>query len=140
VETKLPASTRHPVGIRGRGTEAVRLEIKKAGILKIQVLAVLSLCVSLIASGGSLPGAPKNRPAADTVVLPESVPDPIEPFTGCVGFQCGLMTDVVKPTSRVYRFVVVNPSAPARKYWPEPHLSRTIDQQLAPRKMARRAG
>jgi ABC-type transporter lipoprotein component MlaA/pimeloyl-ACP methyl ester carboxylesterase len=78
--------------------------------LKIQVLAVLSLCVSLIASGRQPSGGAQKPPAADTVVLPESVPDPIEPFNRVMwDFNVGLMTDVVKPTSRVYRFVVVKP-------------------------------
>ena len=48
--------------------------------------------------------------AAETVVLPKSVPDPIEPFNRVMwGFNKGLMTDVIKPTSKVYRFVVVKP-------------------------------
>jgi ABC-type transporter lipoprotein component MlaA len=47
---------------------------------------------------------------AEAVVLPKSVPDPIEPFNRVMwGFNVGLMTDVIKPTSRVYRFVVVKP-------------------------------
>ena len=45
---------------------------------------------------------------AETVVLPKSVPDPIEPLNRVVwAFNKALMTDVIKPTSRVYRFVVV---------------------------------
>ena len=45
-----------------------------------------------------------------TVVLPKSVPDPLEPFNRVMwGFNKGLMTDVIKPTSKVYRFVVVKP-------------------------------
>ena len=44
------------------------------------------------------------------MVLPESVPDPIEPFNRVMwAFNKGLMTDIVKPTSRVYRFVVAKP-------------------------------
>lgn len=44
------------------------------------------------------------------MVLPQSVPDPIEPFNRLMwDFNVGLMTDVVKPTSRVYRFIVVKP-------------------------------
>ena len=51
-----------------------------------------------------------NPGAAETVVLPQSVPDPIEPFNRVMwGFNKGVMTHVVKPTSRVYRFVVVKP-------------------------------
>ena len=58
----------------------------------------------------SLPSASTNPPLAQTVVLPKSVPDPIEPFNRLMwDFNKGLMTDVVKPTSKVYRFVVVKP-------------------------------
>jgi len=62
-------------------------------------LVALSLCFSLLARGQEA-----------NVVLPPSVPDPIEPFNRAMwAFNRGLMTDVVKPTSRVYRFVVVKP-------------------------------
>jgi ABC-type transporter lipoprotein component MlaA/pimeloyl-ACP methyl ester carboxylesterase len=51
-----------------------------------------------------------NPPAAEVVVLPKSVPDPIEPFNRVMwGFNVWLMTDVIQPTSRGYRFVVVKP-------------------------------
>ncbi len=51
-----------------------------------------------------------NAPPAVAVVLPKSVPDPIEPFNRVMwGFNKALMTDVIKPTSRVYRHVVVRP-------------------------------
>lgn len=54
---------------------------------------------------------PANRaPLKETVVLPPSVPDPIEPFNRLMwDFNVGVMTDIIKPTSRVYRFVVVKP-------------------------------
>ncbi len=49
-------------------------------------------------------------PKVETVILPSSVPDPIEPFNRAMwAFNVGLMTDVIKPTSKVYRFVVVKP-------------------------------
>jgi len=49
-------------------------------------------------------------PAAGMVVIPKSVPDPIEPLNRVMwGFNKAVMTGVVKPTSRVYRFVVVKP-------------------------------
>ena len=75
---------------------------------------------TLVAS--SLAQAPPSAPAEPTpqtamhdargemVVLPEAVPDPIEPFNRVMwAFNQGLMTDFIKPTSRVYRFVVVKP-------------------------------
>jgi ABC-type transporter lipoprotein component MlaA/pimeloyl-ACP methyl ester carboxylesterase len=47
---------------------------------------------------------------AETVVLPKSVPDPIEPLNRVMwAFNKGLMTGVIKPTSKVYRFVVRKP-------------------------------
>jgi ABC-type transporter lipoprotein component MlaA len=47
---------------------------------------------------------------AESVVLPKSVPDPIEPFNRVMwAFNQGLMTHFVKPTSRVYRLVVIKP-------------------------------
>ena len=49
-----------------------------------------------------------NPPAAEIFVLPKSVPDPIEPFNRALwGFNKGLMTGVIQPTSKDYRFVVV---------------------------------
>jgi ABC-type transporter lipoprotein component MlaA/pimeloyl-ACP methyl ester carboxylesterase len=51
-----------------------------------------------------------NAPGAETVVLPPSVPDPLEPFNRAMwDFNVGLMSDVIKPTSKVYRFVVAKP-------------------------------
>jgi len=48
--------------------------------------------------------------AAGAVVVPESVPDPIEPFNRVIyRFNQGLMTAVIKPTAKVYRFLVVKP-------------------------------
>ena len=56
---------------------------------------------------GQKPANPTNAPAAQSIVLPKSVPDPIEPFNRAMwDFNKGLMKGVIKPTSRVYRFVV----------------------------------
>jgi len=78
--------------------------------VKTRALVALSLCCSLI-SRGQESSAEDNQPVAvQSVVLPKSVPDPIEPFNRVMwNFNVGLMTDVIKPTSRVYRFVVVKP-------------------------------
>src|ERR1022692_3808582 len=75
---------------------------------------------TLVAS--SLAQAPPSAPAdpppqttlhgtgAGIVVLPESVPDPLEPLNRAVyGFNKALMTDAVKPTAKVYRLIVVKP-------------------------------
>ncbi|HLX96260.1 MAG TPA: VacJ family lipoprotein [Verrucomicrobiae bacterium] len=83
-------------------------------------LAVLSLYLPLFAHGQETAGGFTNAPAADLprrsqtasemVVLPPSVPDPLEPLNRVMwGFNKALMTGVIKPTSKVYRFVVVKP-------------------------------
>jgi ABC-type transporter lipoprotein component MlaA/pimeloyl-ACP methyl ester carboxylesterase len=73
-------------------------------------LVILSLCLPPFAHAQKPAVGFTNSPAAETVVLPESVPDPIEPFNRVMwDFNVGLMTDVIKPTSKVYRFVVVKP-------------------------------
>ena len=44
------------------------------------------------------------------VVLPKSVPDPIEPLNRLVyAFNKGLMVAVIKPTATVYRFIIIKP-------------------------------
>ncbi len=56
--------------------------------------------------------SPVSNPqiATETVVLPKSVPDPLEPVNRVIwGFNKAVMTGVIKPTSRLYRFVVVKP-------------------------------
>jgi ABC-type transporter lipoprotein component MlaA len=56
------------------------------------------------------PSESTNLPVAARVVLPKSVPDPIEPVNRVIwAFNVDLMTGLVKPTARVYRFVVVKP-------------------------------
>ena len=81
--------------------------IRRSALL---VLAILSSGLSPFAHGQAPATSITNLPTAETVVLPKSVPDPIEPFNRVMwGFNKGLMTGVIKPTSRVYRFVVVKP-------------------------------
>ncbi|MFZ0829472.1 MAG: MlaA family lipoprotein [Verrucomicrobiia bacterium] len=58
-------------------------------------------------STSSSPASNSYSITAGTVVLPKSVPDPLEPFNRVMwGFNKAVMTGVIKPTSRVYRFVV----------------------------------
>jgi ABC-type transporter lipoprotein component MlaA len=63
-------------------------------------------------SGPSEPAritAPQEA-SAEIIVLPKSVPDPIEPVNRMIyGFNKGLMTGVVKPTAKVYRLIVFKP-------------------------------
>jgi len=97
---------------------ALRLNVSKVGDLKIQpgrkirssALVILSLCLPPFGHGQEPAVAAARLPAPQTVVLPKSVPDPVEPLNRVMwAFNKGLMTDVIKPTSRVYRFVVVKP-------------------------------
>ena len=67
------------------------------------LVALLSLALH------ELMPAQTNEPGA-VVVLPRSVPDPLEPLNRVVwGFNKGLMIGVIRPTSRVYRFAVAKP-------------------------------
>ena len=73
-------------------------------------LVILSCCLTLMACAQQAVIGLTNSPVAEKVVLPKSVPDPIEPFNRVMwGFNKAVMTGVVRPTSRVYRFVVVKP-------------------------------
>lgn len=48
--------------------------------------------------------------SAEKIILPVPVPDPIEPFNRVMwGLNRGVMTDVIKPTAKVYRAVVRKP-------------------------------
>ena len=65
--------------------------------------------ILLAVQGAEAEGTATNA-AAERVVLPASVPDPIEPFNRVMwGFNKGVMIGVIQPTSRVYRFIVVKP-------------------------------
>ncbi|MGZ5545329.1 MAG: MlaA family lipoprotein [Limisphaerales bacterium] len=81
-------------------------------IRKIQTIALMLLSLSVASGAEAQPqqaGAVTNA-ATETFALPKSVPDPIEPFNRLMwGFNKSFMTDVIRPTSRVYRFVVRKP-------------------------------
>ncbi|MHB8523889.1 MAG: MlaA family lipoprotein [Limisphaerales bacterium] len=71
---------------------------------------ILSLCLAPFAHGQEPAVGSTRPPAAETVVLPKSVPDPLEPFNRAMwAFNKGLMTSVIKPTSRIYRLVIRKP-------------------------------
>jgi ABC-type transporter lipoprotein component MlaA len=73
------------------------------------LLVILALVFPLSSKAQATNTVAANS-VAEKVILPPSVPDPIEPFNRAMwGFNKGLMTGVIKPTSRVYRFVVVKP-------------------------------
>ena len=70
-------------------------------------MSLCSICLLPFAYGQA-PAV--GSPVVETFVLPKSVPDPIEPFNRAMwSFNKGLMTDVIKPTSQLYRFVVAKP-------------------------------
>ena len=72
----------------------------------ISLLIVVSVTIRAHATYFNLIQAPVN----ESVVLPLSVPDPIEPFNRLMwSFNVYLMTDIIKPTSRLYRFAVPKP-------------------------------
>ena len=71
---------------------------------------VLLFCLTLLARGQppahDLPGFL----GAEAIVLPASVPDPLEPLNRTVwAINKAIMRGVIKPTGKVYRFVVVKP-------------------------------
>ena len=73
-------------------------------------LVAMSVGFVLFAQGQPTNAISTNTPVVEKVVLPASVPDPIEPFNRVMwGFNKAVMIGVIKPTSRVYRFVVVKP-------------------------------
>ena len=73
-------------------------------------MVALTLCLAPLGHGQGPAVGFTRPPASGTIVLPKSVPDPIEPLNrGIWAFNQGLMSGVIKPTSRVYRFVVVKP-------------------------------
>ena len=99
-----------PITSRFERTTGLKIQpghvIRKSALV---VLAALSLCLSPFARGQQSAAGPTNSPV-EKVVLPKSVPDPIEPFNRAMwNFNVGLMTDVIKPTGRAYRFVVAKP-------------------------------
>jgi ABC-type transporter lipoprotein component MlaA/pimeloyl-ACP methyl ester carboxylesterase len=86
------------------------LKIQPSRKNKSSTLVSLALCLLLFAHAQATAAGFTNSPVADKVVLPKSVPDPLERFNRVMwGFNKVVMKDVIKPTSRVYRFVVVKP-------------------------------
>jgi ABC-type transporter lipoprotein component MlaA/pimeloyl-ACP methyl ester carboxylesterase len=67
-------------------------------------------CLSPFAHGQEVAVDPAAPPSPETFVLPRSVPDPLEPLNRVMwSFNKALMGDVIKPTSRLYRFLVAKP-------------------------------
>ena len=85
---------------------------------RIALTTALGWTLVTSSPGQTLPSAPTepspkttvHEVGAEIVVLPKSVPDPIEPVNRIIfGFNNGIMTGLVKPTAKVYRLIVIKP-------------------------------
>ncbi len=84
--------------------------LQKISRLRSWLPVLLSLSLPWFARAQPSADGSAMAPVAPEVVLPRSVPDPLEPLNRVFwAFNVGLMSDVIKPTSRVYRYVVVKP-------------------------------
>jgi ABC-type transporter lipoprotein component MlaA/pimeloyl-ACP methyl ester carboxylesterase len=83
-------------------------EVPISRFVKSCLVVLLVLSLPLFAQAQPSVASSQKLPVAQTVVLPKSVPDPIEPFNRAMwAFNKGLMTAAIKPTSRAYRFLIV---------------------------------
>lgn len=113
----LSAGIHRVAGIKFPNLDAFHFHAGKANDLNVildrkissLILGILPLCLVLLQGQGT--AADSTLPlATETVVLPKSVPDPLEPFNRVMwGFNKAVITSIIKPTSRVYRIVVVKP-------------------------------
>jgi len=72
--------------------------------------AALTALLACVLASAALAQTPAPLSATNQIILPPSVPDPIEPLNRVVwAFNKAVMVDVVKPTAKVYRFVVRKP-------------------------------
>ncbi len=81
-------------------------------VRRLLLAIALSCCLTPGSPAQTTPlpsDASKSHPT-EKIVLPKSVPDPIEPVNrGLWAFNKAVMIGAVKPTARVYRFIVVKP-------------------------------
>jgi ABC-type transporter lipoprotein component MlaA len=98
-----------------RSAGATVLKFQLRGRWRLSARLALSLCLTSLAHGEQLAVVLANHESRITndvarIFLPKSVPDPLEPANRMMwAVNRGLMTGVIRPTSRVYRFVVVKP-------------------------------
>jgi len=72
--------------------------------------ALVAVAAVLLGLAPRVEGQPTNSPAPEKIVLPKSVPDPLEPMNRALwAFNKGVMSGVIQPTSKFYRAVVVKP-------------------------------
>jgi ABC-type transporter lipoprotein component MlaA/pimeloyl-ACP methyl ester carboxylesterase len=73
--------------------------------MRIRVAIVIWLCLA-----AAIEAQTDGLATRQAVVLPEAVPDPLEPFNRAIwSFNKGVILGVVKPTARVYRSIVIKP-------------------------------
>src|SRR5437773_6221770 len=73
-------------------------------------LALACSCLGGVPAAETPSTQPKSSVPPERVVLPKAVPDPIEPLNRVIwGFNRALMSAVIKPTARVYRFILPRP-------------------------------
>ena len=78
--------------------------------IRIGACLALELALSPLVRAQAPDAGLTDSPAAEKVILPRSVPDPLEPLNRAMwAFNQRFTTGVIKPTSRVYRFVAVKP-------------------------------
>jgi len=78
--------------------------------IRISLPAVLSIWLISSALGQTPQDGNTHQGQAEDIVLPQSTPDPIEPFNRVMWeFNRGVMIGIIKPTSRVYRYIIVKP-------------------------------
>jgi ABC-type transporter lipoprotein component MlaA/pimeloyl-ACP methyl ester carboxylesterase len=86
-------------------TQPLRAETAR-GPFFLMLAVVLFICPIVCSQGQT--NQIQNR--SGTIILPASVPDPAEPFNRVMWrFNQGFMQHFVRPTSKVYRFVVRKP-------------------------------
>lgn len=74
------------------------------------IFLAVALCLPSFAEGLTSGSDAAQPQASETITLPTSVPDPLEPLNRVVwAFNKAFMTAVIKPTSKVYRFIVLKP-------------------------------
>lgn len=80
-----------------------------AGLSRAGLAIVLTFGLALNGWSQTNDAAPQSL-GHQTVVLPQSIPDPLEPVNRAMWeLNKGVMTGVVQPTAKVYRFIVRKP-------------------------------
>ena len=91
----------------------MKLQHRLLCLVALACFAANTLGAQSVSSASIRPPPPFTNTVldADAIILPEPLRDPIEPFNRAVwSFNEGLMTSVIKPAARGYRFVVPKPA------------------------------